>query len=65
MEPGGEVVISEMERRLNSSWQGWHLDKEQFVLRHETLAASHAPMRAATRHHRKAGLRRESARTPP
>lgn len=40
MEPGGEVVIDEMERRLNSSWQGWHLSKERLVLWHETLAAS-------------------------
>jgi hypothetical protein len=41
MEPGEEVVISELERRLNSSWHGWHLDKERLVLSHETLAASH------------------------
>ena len=30
-----------MERRLNPGWQGWHLDKENLVLSHETLAASH------------------------
>lgn len=36
-----EVAIDEMERRLNSGWQGWHLDKDRLVLRHETLAASH------------------------
>lgn len=41
MEPGEEVIIDEMERRLNSSWQGWHLDKDQLVLWHETMAASH------------------------
>jgi hypothetical protein len=41
MEPGEEVVFGEMERRLYSGWQGWHLDKERLVLSHETLAASH------------------------
>ena len=41
IERGEEIVIDEMERRLNSSWQGWHLDKDRPVLRHETLAASH------------------------
>jgi hypothetical protein len=41
MEPGEEVVFDEMERRLNLSWQGWHLDKDDMVLRHETLSASH------------------------
>jgi hypothetical protein len=41
VDPNEEVVIGEMERRLNSSWQGWHLDKDELVLRHETLSASH------------------------
>jgi hypothetical protein len=41
MEPGEELVIDELERRLNLSWQGWHLDKEKLVLWHETLSASH------------------------
>ena len=41
VEPGEEVVFDELERRLNSSWQGWHLDKDDLVLRHETLSASH------------------------
>lgn len=40
MEPGDEVIIDAMEWRLNSSWQGWHLDKDRLVLWHETLAAS-------------------------
>jgi hypothetical protein len=45
MEPGDEsiideVVIDAIEWRLNASWQGWHLDKDQLVLWHETLAAS-------------------------
>ena len=42
MEPGGEdIVIDAMEWRLNSSWQGWHLDKDRLVLWHEIPAASH------------------------
>jgi hypothetical protein len=41
MDPGEEVVFGELERRLNSSWQGWHLDKENLVLRHEILSTSH------------------------
>jgi hypothetical protein len=41
MDPGEEVLFGEQERRLNSGWQGWHLDKESLVLRHETLSASH------------------------
>lgn len=41
MEPGEDFVIDEMERRLNSGWQGWYLDKDRLVLRHETLAATH------------------------
>ena len=46
MEPGdesfvNEVVFGEMERRLYSGWQGWHLDKDRLVLDHETMGASH------------------------
>ena len=41
MEPGEDVVFGEMEWRLYSGWQGWHLDKDNMVLRHETMGASH------------------------
>jgi hypothetical protein len=41
MEPGEEVVFGELERQLNLSWRGWHLDKDKLVLQHETLSASH------------------------
>jgi hypothetical protein len=41
MDPFEQVRIDEMEARLNRGWQGWHLDKDNLVLRHETLAATH------------------------
>lgn len=41
MDSPDEVIIGELERRLNLSWQGWHLDNDELVLRHETLSASH------------------------
>lgn len=41
MDAFSAVAIDEMERRLNSGWQGWHLDKDRLVLRHETLGRTH------------------------
>jgi hypothetical protein len=41
MDPFEEVAIDAMEERLNRGWQGWHLDKDQLALRHETLAVTH------------------------
>ena len=41
MDSHDEAIAGELERRFNSSWQGWHLDKDNLTLWHETLSDSH------------------------
>ena len=40
MDSHDEAIAGELERRFNSSWQGWHLDKDNLTLWHETLSDS-------------------------
>jgi hypothetical protein len=43
MKPGEELVFNEMERRLNLSWQGWYLDKDDVVTAMARCATAPAP----------------------